>query len=1124
MAFVRDKLAPQFLDGPYPQAILGTDLSSEAYLLSELLKTGPSRRFVRITKDLKEGLLLKENLEFFLSEKGQDALIWFPPYDTLPYTGILQGPDIVADRLKALKNLLEKDAFILIVPIASVFRKLIPSKILRTHQRLLAVGEAIDRDLLLDWLVRAGYRNEVVVESPGAFAIRGGLLDIFSPQEANPLRIELEGDTIFNIRYFDAATQTSLKMASPKEAHLMPASEILFFDENIETAKRQLRKFEEELDLPGALRKEVLEQISEKKYFAGLETFLPAFYEEKISLFDYFPEQTVIFSPEPEAFSKEYKQTLEELRSLFRSTKSWERLVAPEELFSPLPLQSEGRRNIYIHPLLETMGPVHRLKIENSSVLKNKWSPKMLQEWRDARFNIRMVCHTPIQAERLSDLLHSQGIAAGKIEIGKLSHGFIWEEEGVLVLTEEEIFGHKTIRRTKSVKSGVPFSSFAELQKGDHLVHEEHGICRYEGLKHMNIQGIPGDFLILEFFGGDKLYLPVYRMNVVQRYIGASTTPVLDQLGGVRWQKIKKRAGEQVIKIAAELLKIHAQRELHDGNSYPSLDMLDEEFASHFPFDETPDQSKAIDDIFADLQKTRPMDRLICGDVGYGKTEVAMRAAFKVAGNGRQVAVLVPTTILALQHFETFSERFSKLAMRVEMLSRFKTTAEQKEIVQQLAAGKLDIVIGTHRLLAKDIQFKNLGLLIIDEEHRFGVRHKEKIKKWRPTIDVLTLSATPIPRTLHMSLIGLRDLSTIHTPPVDRLAIRTYIAKWEDAVIRHTIDQELARGGQIFFVHNRVATIEAVHKRLVELFPNVKIGVAHGQMAEETLEEVMIDFLHHKSEILLCTAIIESGIDVPNANTMIINRADTFGLAQLYQLRGRVGRSDRQAHCYLLVKDFEAMTKESKERLSVLTRNVELGAGFQIASHDLEIRGAGNLLGSAQSGFIEEIGYELYTKMLAATIRRLKGEKWEEELNPEIFLKIPAFLPEDYLVDTALRMELYKRMAHLGDEAEVSAFREELKDRFGAPPEPVENLLEVIVIRQMASRLRLKSFKFDEQHFVMEWDAATPVDPKKIMTLVQKEPKRYQLKPNGYFYCKTPSLKTPLDIILEAKNLLGLFL
>ncbi|MDZ4224575.1 MAG: TRCF domain-containing protein, partial [bacterium] len=437
---------------------------------------------------------------------------------------------------------------------------------------------------------------------------------------------------------------------------------------------------------------------------------------------------------------------------------------------------------------------------------------------------------------------------------------------------------------------------------------------------------------------------------------------------------------------------------------------------------------------------------------------------------GRQAAVLVPTTVLALQHFENFQERFSKLSIGVEMLSRFRSAAEQKVITQKLADGKLDIVIGTHRLLAKDVKFKNLGLLIIDEEHRFGVRHKENIKKWRPTVDVLSLSATPIPRTLHMSLIGLRDLSAIHTPPVDRLAIRSYIAEWDDAVVRHAVNQELARGGQVFFVHNRVATIEALHKRLSALFPEARIGVAHGQMHEDDLEKVMIEFLHQKSQILLCTAIIESGIDVPNANTMVINRADMFGLAQLYQLRGRVGRSDRQAFCYLLVKDLENLTKEARERLAVLTRYSELGAGFQIAAHDLEIRGSGNLLGTSQSGFIEEIGYELYTKLLAATIQRLKGEAVEEEITPEIFLKISAFLPENYIADTALRMELYKRMAHLSGEPEIAAFREELKDRFGALPEAVENLLEVIAIRQLAVALRLKSFKFDGHHFVMEWD------------------------------------------------------
>ncbi|MDO8526088.1 MAG: transcription-repair coupling factor, partial [Deltaproteobacteria bacterium] len=883
------------------------------------------------------------------------------------------------------------------------------------------------------------------------------------------------------IRWFDAATQVTLRTTDlpagrqgQKQITLIPAGEIVFSEELIAHALKKIKKWGNELELPATLRREVAEKIENKNGFSGIETFLPAFYENSASLFDYLEKETILFFPEPDTLKQETFTLTREITELHKETTSPERLIPPQSVLYSYETLEEKMES---YPSL----PAVKVHLEEASQLKSKWSIKQFQEWRDARLKIRLVCHTPIQAERLQDLLRNEGIQTA-VEVGLLSNGFGWMEEGLIILTEEEIFGHKTMRRTKSAKTGVAFSSFAELEIGDYLVHEEQGINRYEGLVHMKIQGVAGDFLKLEFMGGDRLYLPIYRLNAVQKYVSSFTqSVVLDRLGGIRWRRIKKKAGEQVYKIAQELLKIHAQRELHLGTSYPPPDALDEEFASHFPFDETVDQAKAIEEVLEDMQHVKPMDRLICGDVGYGKTEVAMRAAFKAVGSGKQVAVLVPTTILALQHFETFQERFSKLAISVDMLSRFRSAAEQKKTIAKLAEGKLDIVIGTHRLFAKDIRFKQLGLLIIDEEHRFGVKHKEKIKKIRPTVDVLTLSATPIPRTLHMSLIGLRDLSLIHTPPVDRLAIRTFVAKWDDAVIRNAIDQELSRGGQVFFVHNRVSTIESIHKRLLDLFPKIKISVAHGQMDEEELEKVMIDFLHQRTQILLTTTIIESGIDVPNANTIVINRADNFGLAQLYQLRGRVGRSDRQAYCYLLVPDEEMVTKEARQRLEALTRQPSLGAGFQIAEHDLEIRGAGNLVGTSQSGFIDEIGYELYTQLLAQTIRRLRGEKIEEAIDTEIHLQVAAFIPETYVADTSLRMELYKRLSHLSQAEEILSFQQELQDRFGEIPPETQNLLEVVGIRQLAMQLRLRSLQFDGSRFVFVWDPSTKVSPQMLI-------------------------------------------
>ncbi|MDO8526390.1 MAG: transcription-repair coupling factor [Deltaproteobacteria bacterium] len=1123
--FVDKTLGPLLLTPPFPKGVKGLDCASEAYLLSELIRTRPKQSFLRVTPDLKSGLTLKQNLEFFLGPESAHKIIWFPPHDVLPYTGIVTGSDIAAERIATLSRLLEEEPSVLIAPWPAFFRKVIPPQVLKKQRWTLCLYEEIRRETLLSWLIDNGYHREVVVESPGEFAVRGGLVDIFSPQMENPCRLEFEGDCLAEIRWFDAATQTTVRSAdighrtSKEQVILIPASEILFAEEFSSQAARRLKKFADDLELPATLRKEAVDKIEAKESFTGIDTFLPAFYETPATLFDYLQKETIVFLPDPEELKEIFFKTKKEILDLYQSTGSLERLIHPDMLLhSYAKLEEEGmkRSSIFINPLL-TEGM--ELKIDSSVALKAKWNRENLKEGYADNVRIRCVCHTPIQAERLKDLLKSKSLPPFPIELGFLSQGFGWPAENLIVLTEEENFGHKMMRRTRQAKAGLPIPSFAELKTGDYLVHEEHGICRYAGLTHMKTHGIDGDYLKLEFLSDDKLYLPVYRMTAIQRYIGAEfKPPMLDQLGGVRWQKIKKRAGEYVYKIAQELLKIHAQRELNAGVAFPAPDSSDEEFASHFPYDETPDQAQAIDDVLRDMQESKPMDRLICGDVGYGKTEVALRAAFKAVSAGKQVGVLVPTTVLALQHFETFQERFSKLGVSVDMLSRFRSRSEQKEILEKLETGKLDIVIATHRILAKDCKFKQLGLLIIDEEHRFGVKHKEKIKKIRPTVDVLTLSATPIPRTLHMSLIGLRDLSLIHTPPVDRLSIRTFIAKWDDAVVRHAVEQELARGGQIFFVHNRVATIESMRKRLADLFPGVSIAVGHGQMDEEKLEQVMIDFLHQKTQILLCTTIIESGIDVPTANTMIINRADMFGLAQLYQLRGRVGRSDRQAFCYLLVPDEEVLAGEARQRLHVLTRYTELGAGFKIASHDLEIRGAGNLLGTSQAGFIEEVGYELYTKLLSQTIRRLRGEKLEEDLDPEMHLKVPAFIPEDYVADPALRMELYKRMSHISKPEEKEAFVLELTDRFGPVPEPTLQLLEIIEIKQMAVNLRIKSLQFDGERFVFSFDASTPVSPEILFRLAQKHPKIYQIKPSGAFFIKVTGLKTPMQILEGVKK------
>ena len=1111
--------------GPQPIGVQGLGLSSEAYFLAQLKNAHPDQTIVRITPDGKSALQLKEDLEFFLPKALQHRLFYFPAHDGLPYIGITPQTDVTAERLSILYRLKTKEPLLLIVPWEAWARRLAPPSIFNNYSRTLILFEALDRNALAHWLEEAGYTHTPLVEEPGTYALRGGIIDIFSPSDFDPVRIELEGDLIASMRHFDPASQRSKKNC--ESALLIPARETLYTPETKKCALEQLKKFADAQELPATLRRQVQEYLEQEIYFTGVETFLPIFFERLADLSDYLPKESWIVAPDSSELEAASKKLWDQLHALHAEVTGPEKIIRPETLWRhetavqakiitptlPSPLEGEGQdrgqRLTFDIVKCQALTPATKTTLEQ------------IGEWHRAKKDITLVCHTEIQKERLEDLLRFHQIAGIPVLLGKLSGGFVWPEERKIVLTEQEIFGRKTLRRVRSGKAGLPLTSFSDLNAGDLLVHEDQGIGRYLGLQHLVIGGLAGDYLILEYLGGDKLYLPIYRLASIQKYIGSSEGDVvLDRMGGTRWLKAKKKAGEAVYKIAQELLKIHAQRALYPGVAYPPASLPDEEFAAAFPYDETPDQAKAIDDVLADMSRGQPMDRLICGDVGYGKTEVAMRGAFKAISNGRQVCVLVPTTVLALQHLETFQSRFQGQPVRIEMLSRFQSRAEQKEIVAELAKGSVDIVVGTHRLLAADIHFKRLGLLVIDEEQRFGVRHKEKIKKLKSTVDVLTLSATPIPRTLHMSLVGLKDLSLIHTPPADRLSIRTYIAKFDDHVVRHAIMKELERDGQIFFVHNRVATIEAMRDRLAKLVPESPIAVAHGQMPEAELETVMIDFLHRKSHILLCTAIIESGLDCPNANTMIIHRADTFGLAQLYQLRGRIGRSDRQAFCFLLVPDEGLITPDAKRRLAVLTRYTELGSGFQIASQDLEIRGSGNLLGASQSGFIEEIGYELYTRLLNRTIRKLKGEKFLDAIEPEIQLKIAAFFPETFVPDPQIRIDLYKRLSLLTQDEEIDAFRQELSDRFGPLPKEAQYLLEVVAIKIPAQTLRVTALRYEAGKLVMEFDAATPLSPKELIRLSVEQPKQFQLKPPGKLVAWLPPNLEPEQIFAATKKLL----
>jgi transcription-repair coupling factor (superfamily II helicase) len=746
-----------------------------------------------------------------------------------------------------------------------------------------------------------------------------------------------------------------------------------------------------------------------------------------------------------------------------------------------------------------------------------------------------LVAHGAGSAQKLRDLLEPYAVHLPPAEpfdagaepdgrlhvaVGALARGFRDPAHGLAVITETEILGEKVRRPPPALRRGLR-SSLADLDPDDAIVHEDFGIGLYRGLVRLQVAGEEGDYLFLEYADGDRLYLPVTRIGLVKKYAGpGEEAPRLDKLGGKAWEKARRKAQEGIEKMAHDLLELYARRQVSTRPAYTPVDAAYREFEATFPYEETPDQLRAIEDVLRDLGGPHPMDRLICGDVGYGKTEVAIRAAFQAANDGRQTAVLVPTTVLAAQHFQNFRRRFASYPITVEMLSRFVSPAEQKAVLERVASGGVDVLVGTHRLLQRDVRFHELGLVVVDEEHRFGVAHKERLKQLRARVDVLTLSATPIPRTLNMGLAGVRDLSVIETPPADRLAVRTSLARFDDDLIREAIRRELNRSGQVYFVHNRVQSIGAVADQVARLVPEARVGVGHGQMREKDLERVMEQFVAGEIDVLVCTAIIESGLDIPRANTILINRADLFGLADLYQLRGRVGRANLRAYAYLLVPGEAELTPDARRRLQALQEFTELGAGFRIATHDLEIRGAGELLGKAQSGQMAAIGFELYTDLLEDAVQRLRGEPADRAPEPEIRLKVPAHFPVDYVEDPRQRLVLYERLTRTQDPAELDEFRYEFVDRYGPVPPPVENLIEVMKIRRALVALRATAFDYTGRELVLAFDEKPRVDPERVLELLRADPAAYRVTPDNRVIWLTGPLP-PDRVLPEAWELLN---
>ncbi len=1125
--------------------------SSPALFVAELVRAGFDNPLVlAATQEAAEEFC--RELAFFSSGDLSAAL--FPAWDAAPFSASSPHPEVTGARLDTLFRLQNGLSRITVMPVAAALQRVLPRKTLNDSSCYLLPGEEFERDELLARLIRMGYANVPLVEDRGTFAVRGGILDIFPPNLPTPVRIEFFGDTAETIRAFDPLTQRSLQPV--EELVLLPSRELLLSDEVLADIAPRLKNVCDDLDIPANRRRLILEDLQNTIYFQGIDFLQPLLHPGLETIFDYAPGAPLILL-DPEAINYACLTLYEEVEAgvakaaaaglahspageLFLADEQFTEIVAGRCVveLSGLVLDTPGKSAEIAVPCRDNSD----LRVNVSKESSHALAPlaATLREWLNGGERVAIACHQLPQAERLKELLtpyklpcfiseaRFQDMVVSRdshpsitILIGDLSRGFRLPDSHLILIAEEELFGKRVKRRGVSeVRKKQLLASLAELKPGDFMVHIDHGIGLYRGLQHISVGSVGGDFLLLEYAGSDKLFLPVDRLGLVQRYVGPEgSSPSLDKLGGVSWEKSKGKARKNIEELAGELLEIYARRQLSEGFSFSPPDEMYREFEASFAWEETPDQLSAINDVLADMQHSKPMDRLVCGDVGYGKTEVALRGAFKSALDGKQVGILVPTTILAQQHFETFRERLKDYPVTVEVLSRFRTTKEQKDILERLKKGNIDIIIGTHRLLQKDVAFKDLGLMIIDEEQRFGVKDKERLKSFRAVVDVMTLTATPIPRTLYMSMMGIRDLSIIDTPPVDRLAVKTIVSRFSEELIREAVLRELRRGGQIFFVHNRVQTIGKRAELLAQLVPEAKIAVGHGQMGEHELEKVMLGFMHGETNLLLCTTIIESGLDIPNANTLIVDHADKFGLSQLYQLRGRVGRSTKRGYAYLLIPGEAAISSDARERLRVLQEISELGAGFRIATHDMEIRGAGDMLGNRQSGTVTEIGFELYNQMLEETIARMRGEENVERVEPEINLKVPAFIPEAYVKEAGQRLVIYKKLTQAESEEDVLDVQNEVLDRFGTYPLATSYLFEVMKLRVLLKKLIVRQIDFDGKAVIISFHPRTPASPDTIIGMMRGEPKTYQFTPDYKLVCTLK--ETSFEGILEmAKSVL----
>ncbi len=1132
---------------PQDHKLLGNVLvGADSFALSQIAKQYQGLTVI-VTPDSKTAVRLEKGLRQTLP-----AVQLFPDWETLPYDAFSPHQDIISARLSSLFYLQQAKSGVLILPITTLMQRLCPSSFLSQNVLLIKKGDRLNIEKMRLNLENAGYRAVEQVLEVGEFAVRGSLLDLFPMGSSEPFRLDFFDDEIDSIRTFDVDSQRTLTEID--KINLLPAHEFPTDSRGIEFFRSQFR------ETFGEIRRDpehIYQQVSKGTLVSGIEYWQPLFFEQMATLFDYLPPNTLFV--DLDSYQTQGERFYQDAESRFESRKvdPMRPLLPPDQLwlkideinrrlkqYPRISLKTETLKksvrqtNLSVSPLPELQiqaqqkEPLQALRqfIEqfDGKILFSVESEGRRETLLDLLAPLKI---KPKQVNDFNDVLGQQF----SLQISPLDQGFILETSEksavkIAIISENELLGSRVQQRhrdkRKSVNPDTLIRNLAELKIGQAVVHLEHGVGRYGGLVTLENAGVKAEYLLLTYANDAKLYVPVASLHLISRYVGGSDeTAPLHKLGSDAWGKARSKAAEKIRDVAAELLDVYAEREVKKGFAFQYDKQDYQAFAATFPFEETLDQEMAINAVISDMCQPKAMDRLVCGDVGFGKTEVAMRAAFLAVMNHKQVAVLVPTTLLAQQHFDNFKDRFANLPVNVEMVSRFKTAKQQKQILDNLAEGKVDILIGTHKLIQSDVKFSDLGLLIIDEEHRFGVRQKEKIKQLQANIDILTLTATPIPRTLNMAMNGIRDLSIISTPPARRLTIKTFVRQADDLTIREAILREILRGGQVYYLHNDVASIEKCAEKITTLVPEARVTIGHGQMRERDLERVMSDFYHQRFNVLVCSTIIETGIDVPTANTIIIERADNFGLAQLHQLRGRVGRSHHQAYAYLLTPPPKLISKDAVKRLEALESLDNLGAGFILATHDLEIRGAGELLGQEQSGQIESIGFSLYMELLESAVKAMKEgrEPSLDELTQqqvEIDLRVPALLPDDYLGDVNMRLSFYKRIAGAENKAALDELKVELIDRFGLLPEPTKNLLQIAELRLMAKPLKVIKIDATSHGGFVEFNPTADIDPMKFLALIKQQPAVFKFDgPTKFrFTCNLEQAKVRLEFI---KNLLG---